>query len=43
MRDLADVQDLIMALNLPMELNYELEPGVRQEYQRIWGAVNKGP
>jgi len=41
MRDLADVQDLIMALNLPLELKDELDLSVRQEYQRIWEAANK--
>jgi hypothetical protein len=41
MRDLADVQDLIMALNLPLELKDELDISVRPEYQRIWEAANK--
>ena len=43
MRDLADVQDLIIALNLPLELKDELDKSVRPEYQRIWEAANKGP
>ena len=43
MRDLADVQDLIIALNLPLELMDELDKSVRPEYQRIWEAANKGP
>ena len=43
MRDLADVQDLIMALNLPLELKDELDISVRPEYQRIWEAANTGP
>ena len=43
MRDLADVQDLIIALNLPLELKNELDVSVRLEYQRIWEAANKGP
>jgi hypothetical protein len=42
MRDLADVQDLIMALNLPLELREKLDESVRPEYQRIWEAANKG-
>jgi hypothetical protein len=42
MRDLADVQDLIIALNLPLELKDELDKSVRPEYQRIWEAANKG-
>ena len=43
MRDLADVQDLIIALNLPLEFKDELDLSVRPEYQRIWEAANKGP
>jgi len=41
MRDLADVQDLIMALNLPLDLKDKLDESVRPEYQRIWEAANK--
>jgi hypothetical protein len=41
MRDLADVQDLIIALNLPLELKDKLDESVRPEYQRIWEAANK--
>jgi len=43
MRDLADVQDLIMALNLPLELKDQLDKSVRLEYRRIWEAANKDP
>ncbi|MBT8367639.1 MAG: hypothetical protein KJP23_23340 [Deltaproteobacteria bacterium] len=43
MRDLADVQDLIIALNLPLELMDKLDESVRPEYQRIWQAANKDP
>lgn len=43
MRDLADVQDLIIALNLPLELKDKLDESVRPEYQRIWEAANKDP
>jgi hypothetical protein len=43
MRDLADVQDLIMALNLPLLLKDKLNESVRLEYQRIWEAANTGP
>ena len=43
MRDLADVQDLIIALNLPLELKDKLDESVRPEYQRIWQAANKDP
>lgn len=41
MRDLADVQDLIMTLNLPLELKNNLDESVRLEFQRIWEAANK--
>jgi hypothetical protein len=41
MRDLADVQDLIIALNLPLELKDRLDESVRPEYHRIWEAANK--
>jgi hypothetical protein len=41
MRDLADVQDLIIALKLPLDLMNKLEKSVRSEYQRIWEAANK--
>jgi hypothetical protein len=41
MRDLADVQDLIVALNLPLNLMGKLDKSVRSEYKRIWEAANK--
>ncbi len=41
MRDLADVQDLIVALNLPLNLMDKLDKSVRSEYKRIWKAANK--
>jgi hypothetical protein len=40
LRDLADVQDLIMALNFSFELADRLYPSVRSEYRRIWKAAN---
>ena len=43
MRDLADVQDLIVALNLPLDLKDKLDESVRPEYQRIWEAAKKEP
>jgi hypothetical protein len=36
MRDLADVQDLIVALDLPLDFEDKLEKSVRPEYRRIW-------
>lgn len=41
MRDLADVQDLIIALNLPLNVMDKLDESVRLEYRRIWQAANK--
>jgi len=41
MRDLADVQDLIIALNLPLDLKDKMDESVRPEYRRIWEAANK--
>lgn len=43
MRDLADVQDLIVALNLPLNLMDKLDKSVRSDYKRIWEAANKDP
>ena len=43
MRDLADVQNFIIALNLPRELKDKRDESVRPEYQRIWEATNKDP
>ena len=39
LRDLADVQDLIMALKLPRNLGQQLDPSVRDEYFRMWDAA----
>jgi hypothetical protein len=38
LRDLADVQDLIMNLHLPIELADRLDASVRDEYRRLWEA-----
>jgi hypothetical protein len=39
LRDLADVQDLILALKLPLELGDALDESVRGEYRRMWDAA----
>ena len=39
LRDLADVQDLIIVLNLPLELRERLDESVRAEYTRMWEAA----
>lgn len=41
MRDLADVQDLIIGLKLSLNFMDKLDKSVRPEYQRIWGPANK--
>lgn len=40
MKDLVDVQELIAALSLPVELGDALDPSVRAEYQRLWGLAH---
>ncbi|MEA2239062.1 MAG: hypothetical protein QOC81_3786 [Thermoanaerobaculia bacterium] len=39
LRDLADVQDLISALNLPRNLADNIDSSVRDEYLRMWDAA----
>ncbi|HKZ85687.1 MAG TPA: methyltransferase domain-containing protein [Anaerolineae bacterium] len=39
LRDLADVQDLIAALDLPLDLADRLDASVRGEYRRLWEAA----
>jgi hypothetical protein len=41
LRDLADVQDLISLLGLPLELGEQLDNSVRKEYQRLWQTVQQ--
>ena len=43
LRDLADVQDLISTLDLPLDLEKGLDESVRGEYRRLWEAVQQGP
>lgn len=39
LRDLADVQDLILALELPRDLGKQLDTSVQYEYYRIWDVA----
>ncbi len=39
LKDLADVQELIRALNLPEDLAVELDESVRETYHQFWIAV----
>jgi hypothetical protein len=43
LKDLADVQELILHLQLPFELSKELDPSVRPEYERLWNAAQQAP
>lgn len=36
LRDLSDVQELIVRLNLPSEFEEKLDSSVRAEYHRLW-------
>jgi len=42
LRDLADVQDLIVRLSLPLELAGRLDPSVREAYQDLWEKAHPG-
>ena len=42
MRDLADVQDLILRLDLPKEKAQELDESVREEFLRLWQGAQAG-
>ena len=41
LRDLADVQDLIVALGLPLDLENALDASVRDEYRRLWSLTRE--
>jgi hypothetical protein len=41
-KDLADVQELIKALELPRDLGEQLDPSVRDEYYRLWDDAQNG-
>lgn len=43
LRDLADVQDLISILDLPLGLGDGLDESVRGEYRRLWETVQQAP
>lgn len=43
LRDLADVQELIRTLHLPVDLSEQMNPYVREEYARMWNAVHDAP
>lgn len=41
LKDLADVQELIRAAGLPLELGAQLDPMVRDKYAEIWHATKR--
>ena len=41
LRDLADVQDLVVALGLPLDLENALDASVRDEYRRLWSLTRE--
>jgi hypothetical protein len=43
LRDLADVQDLIVALELALDLENALDASVREEYRRLWNLAHGTP
>ena len=43
LKDLADVQELIARLKLPLELGENLDASVRDEYRRLWQNVQSIP
>jgi hypothetical protein len=43
LKDLADVQELIRAARLPLELREELHSSVRERYTEIWNATKLEP
>jgi hypothetical protein len=43
LKDLADVQELILHLRLPRELATKLDGSVRVEYERLWNAAQQAP
>jgi hypothetical protein len=43
LKDLADVQELIAILKLPLELAGQLDASVRAEYQRLWQGAQSAP
>ncbi len=43
LKDLADVQELIRAARLPLELGDELDPMVQAKYSEIWHATKRAP
>ena len=43
LKDLADVQEMIRVLNLPLEMSEQLNPYIAQSYRDQWVAVHAAP
>jgi len=43
LKDLADVQELIRTLSLPIDLAGQLDPSVADSYRTLWAQVKAGP
>jgi len=43
LKDLADVQELIRALDLPADFSSQLQPFVQEQYAKLWRAVKGSP
>jgi hypothetical protein len=41
LRDLVDVQELIDTLQLPEDLDQQLDPFVREKYRELWRVVQE--
>lgn len=41
LKDLADVQELIRALDLPLNFSQGLEPSLRETFERLWSEVQR--
>jgi hypothetical protein len=43
LKDLGDVQELIRALDLPLEFAQQLNPYIRPKFQELWQGLQAGP
>ena len=43
LKDLADVQELVRILNLPMEFGEQLHPFVRDKFSELWRSIQANP
>lgn len=43
LKDLADVQELILHLRLPLDVSKKIDPSVRAEYERLWQSAQQAP